>query len=112
MDNLDRWVLYWQRRFRLNDWKITARVGRPAYIDENTVRTKAHAITEWNPGEMTARITMAKNACNRTLCHEILHIVIDGEGECPGYVAATERKIERIVDCIFEKEPVLPEVAA
>lgn len=112
MDNLDRWVLYWQRRFRLNDWKITARVGRPAYIDENKVRTKAHAITEWNPGEMTARITMAKNACNRTLCHEILHIVIDGEGECPGYVAATERKIERIVDCIFEKEPVLPEVAA
>ncbi len=109
MDNLDKWVPYWQRRFRLNDWKITARVGRPAYIDENKVRTKCHGVNEWNPGEMTSKITLAKSADNRTLCHEILHLVLDGEIECPGYVAATERKIERIVDCIFTVEPTLPE---
>ena len=110
MNDLDRWVEYWKKRFKLSDWTIKVRIGRPSVKNEEGVRESCWGATNWNPGEMTADIVLSKKADNRTLAHEFLHLVIEGEIECPGYNSATERKIERIVHCIFSVgEPKLDE---
>lgn len=85
---------FWQGRLNLPEWKISVQWGAsPA----------THGQCHWKPEEFVATIWLNKYSRGKEniLIHELLHIVLQGHGECDGVVdIELERAINRIAEAL------------
>lgn len=108
LGNLEAWVAYWQIRLRLRDWKLSVSIAEASVVDDAGVKHIVTGTNQWDAAEMTATIIIDPKAGNETLCHEMLHLVLEGHDNNKGTDINVERAIERLTDALFLIPPVLP----
>jgi hypothetical protein len=108
-EQLEDRLSYWQRRLRLQDWRLTVELCRMRDISDNQARIyyeRSHKagriwigdLTDYNPADKTA-LDMEWN-----LVHELLHLHFDAidthsEGERPKIV---QQELEAAIDSIAQ----------
>lgn len=101
---LSRACLSWQKRLRLQDWRISINFGTE---QEMTNPYPCDGLTHYSPEEMTATILIAAEqddadeGIEKTIIHELLHLVIHGDRELEKYEVMTERAINQIADALY-----------
>ena len=100
--NLKRLCTLWQKRLRLQDWKVAISFGD---VEEGNC-----GLTSYYPDEMRADVVIATDVnqygyadggIEATLVHELLHIVIHGH-KTQGRSVQMERAINMIADALLD----------
>lgn len=91
----------WQKRLGLQDWRITVElVPRPK------LEAGCDANVWWDSDDQAATIWICDEfteSPDSHLVHELIHIVLDGDGECPEYSVHHERKINKITRALLKQ---------
>lgn len=108
LPQLQRLCKVWQRRLRLQDWKISLQLLPNPVMGNGEA---ADGLVDWDDEEVTATVTLREGLeetrLESTLVHELLHIRMNdltpNEGETND--SGLERTINLLADCFLQAYP-------
>jgi hypothetical protein len=100
LEQFRRRLKKWQKRVGLQDWGITGLICPTSDLDPDT-----WANADWFADGESATIWVSEETPDEHvdfwIVHELVHILLDGDGECPEYDVHHEVRINKITKAII-----------
>lgn len=97
---ISRALPFWQQVLRLEDWRITVRTAKASEMVHEDCG-ESEGLNYIHPEGMESEILLRRGATEETLVHELLHLVMDGDGPLRAYDVLHERGLNRIAGALM-----------
>lgn len=105
------WVRLWQKRLRLDDWKIEARIVRSSELKPDTLGnlkwnsiTHSAAIKVLNPVDYDIPVDAVPEDMEYTVLHELIHLQLSALPRDSNHTDVEEQVVNKIGDALMQLE--------
>lgn len=105
------WVQSWQKRLRLEDWKIEARIVRSSELKPDTLGnlkwnsvSRSATIRVLNPSDYDIPVGQIAEDIEYTVVHELVHLQLSALPRDPKRRDVEEQVVNRLADALMQFE--------